>query len=435
VSVPEVKYVRSGDLHIAYSVVGSGSTDLVYVPSAASHLESLWEEPSVARFFRRLASFSRLIMFDKRGTGMSDRVEGVPTLEERMEDVTAVLAATGSERAVLCGASEGGAISALYAATHPDVVVSLIMIGSAATGWQPDAETQRGVDEYIEESWGSGNSIDMMAPSVAGDSRMRAWFGKWERSSASPGAAAALLRMNARFDVRAALSTISTPTLVLHGTGDQIYDISHGRYLADHIDGARFVELPGSDHLPWFQNGDLVLDLIEEFVTGARQGGDADRVLATVLFTDIVDSTKQAARLGDRRWHEVLDHYDLLFGRELDRYRGDLVKTTGDGSLATFDGPGRAIRCASAVLEAVGALGLDLRAGIHTGEIQRRGDDISGLGVVIAHRISSLAGPTEILVSSTVRDLVVGSGINFELRGEHELKGVPGAWEVLAVSD
>jgi class 3 adenylate cyclase len=374
-------------------------------------------------------------MFDKRGTGMSDRAVGVPTLEERMEDVTAVMAAAGSDRAVLFGGSEGGAISALCAATYPEKVISLVLYGCGATGWQPDAERQRIIDEYVEQSWGSGNTVDMMAPSVADDDRVRAWFGKWERASASPGAAAALLRMNARFDVRAALPTISVPTLVLHSTGDRTYDVSQGRYFAEHIDGARFIELPGDDHAPWFQNADIVLDLVEEFVTGSKRGADADRVLATILFTDIVDSTAAATRLGDRRWREVLDQYDALFDVELGRHRGNLVKTTGDGSLASFDGPGRAIHCAQAVREAARALDLDLRIGIHTGEIQRRGEDITGLGVVIANRISALAGASEILVSSTVRDLVVGSGIEFEPRGECELKGVPGTWQLLSVAN
>ncbi|GAC1605087.1 MAG: adenylate/guanylate cyclase domain-containing protein [Acidimicrobiales bacterium] len=433
-AMPHTRYIKAGDVHVAYQVVGTGPLDLVFVPGAASHLECLWEEPGVARFYRRLASFSRLIMFDKRGTGMSDRVQGVPTLEERMDDVRAVMDAVGSTQAALCGMSEGGAIAALFAATFPRRVSALVTIGSGATGWQPGPVAQDEIDRYIEEHWGSGLSVSMMAPSVAKDDRIRAWFGKWERLSASPGAAVELLRMNAQFDINSVLPAISVPTLVIHRTGDLTYDIRQGRALADQVSGARFAELPGTDHAPWFEDPEEILELIEEFVTGARRGAEPERVLATTVFTDIVDSTRQASRLGDRRWKETLDQYDSIVQRELDRLRGRLVKTTGDGTLATFDGPARGIRFACAVRDvAARSLDLELRAGVHTGEVELRGDDISGLAVVIGQRISALAAGGEVLVSSTVKDLVVGSGIEFAEHGAHDLKGVPGRWTVFAV--
>jgi class 3 adenylate cyclase len=432
---PKTRYTRTTDgVHVAYEVLGAGPLDLIYIPFAASHLESMWEQPSVARWFRRLASFSRLVMFDKRGTGMSDRVEGVPTLEARMDDVRAVMDAVGSERAALCGLSEGGTIAALFAATYPHRVSSLVMIGSGASGWIPDPETQRTIDSYLEHHWGSGWSVLMFAPSVQNDERVRAWFGRWERSSASPGDIVKLNRMNAAFDIRAVLPTISTPTLVLRSAGDRTYSLEQGRYLAEHIEGARFVELAGADHAPWFEDPDTSLDLIEEFVTGERHRVEPDRVLATTMFTDIVDSTERASRVGDRRWGELLDQYESLATREVERFGGRLVKTTGDGTLATFDGPGRAVRCAQAMVDAVGPLGIEIRAGLHTGEVDLRGDDIGGVAVHIGQRVSALAGPSEVLVSRTVTDLVVGSGIEFSDRGEHVLKGVPGTWQLYAVA-
>jgi pimeloyl-ACP methyl ester carboxylesterase len=304
-------------------------------------------------------------MFDKRGTGMSDRVEGVPTLEARMDDVRAVMDAVGIERAALCGLSEGGTIAALFAATYPRRASAIVLIGSGAIGWRPGPETQRTIDSYIEQHWGAGLSATMLAPSVQNDEHIQAWWGKWERSSASPGDMVALNRMNAAFDIRAVLPTISTPTLVLHRAGDLSYSLEQGRYLADHIQGARFVELAGTDHAPWFEDPDTNLGLIEEFVTGERHRVEPDRVLATTMFTDIVGSTQQASRVGDRRWGELLDQYESLATREVERFGGRLVKTTGDGTLATFDGPARAVRCAQAIVEAVGPLGIEIRAGLH----------------------------------------------------------------------
>ena len=429
---PTTSYVRAGDVHVAYQVVGDGPVDVLWIPGAASQMECMWDEPTIARWFHRLATSCRLVFFDKRGTGLSDRIEGVPTLEERVDDVQAVLDVVGSTRAALVGLSEGGAIGALYAALCPDRVSSLVAVGSGASGWVPSPEEQAQIDRYVEGMWGTGGSVDYFAPSVAGDERRRAWFARWERLSGSPGTIAAMMRMNARFDIRSVLPTISAPTLVLHRTGDRTYTVEQGRAFADGIPGARFVELPGDDHAPWFEDGDRMLDLIVEFVTGARPVADPDRVLATTMFTDIVDSTAQASRLGDRRWREVLDDYDALVARELERAQGRLVKTTGDGTLATFDGPARAVRCARVVSDQARELGLAIRAGLHAGEIELRGDDVTGLAVVIAQRVCALGGAGEVLVSSTVRDLVVGSGIEFAPHGEHELKGVPDTWRLFA---
>jgi pimeloyl-ACP methyl ester carboxylesterase len=419
-------------VHVAYQVVGEGPVDLVFIPSAVSHVESNWEEPSVARFFRRLASFSRLIVFDKRGTGMSDRVDGVPTLDERIDDVRAVMDAVGSERAVLFGASEGGSIAALFAATHPGSVSALVILGSGAVGCLAPGDVEH-VVELMEGSWGSGDSLAFGAPSVAENAHVREWAGTLERRAASPGTMAALMRMNAAFDIRSALASISTPTLVLHRNGDLLYSVEHGRYLGEHIPHARFVELPGADHLPFWEDPDAILDLVEEFVTGSRRAPDPERVLATTLFTDIVSSTAYASSVGDRRWRETLDDYDSSVAKQIAQFGGRLVKTTGDGSLATFDGPTRAARCACAIRDAARQLGLEIRAGMHTGEIELRGDDVSGIAVVIAQRISAAAGAGVVLASSTVKDLAVGSGITFAELGEYELKGVPDRWRVFTV--
>jgi pimeloyl-ACP methyl ester carboxylesterase len=438
---PETSYAKSGDVHIAYQVLGGGPLDLVYVPGWTSHVEYLWESPTTGRALRRLASFSRLILFDKRGTGMSDRVPeaALPTLEQRMDDVRAVMDAVGSERAAVFGASEGGPLSLLFSATYPERTTALILYGSFPVrkaspdypwGLTPEQRTE--FVEAVEREWGKGADSAVRNPSV--DERFAEWFATLCRMSASPGAALTLLRMNFEIDVRAILPAIRVPTLILHRVGDLRVNVGNSRYLAEHIPGAKYVELPGSDHYMWVGDDDPVTDEIEEFLTGARHAAEPDRVLATVLFTDIVGSTERAAVLGDRRWRELLDDHDAAVRRALARFRGREVKTTGDGFLATFDGPARAVRCASAVVEAVRALGLDVRAGVHTGEVELMGDDVGGIAVHIGARVAAEAGAGEVLVSSTVRDLVAGSGLAFEDRGARTLKGVPGEWRLLAVA-
>jgi pimeloyl-ACP methyl ester carboxylesterase len=443
VDVPETLYTRSGDVNIAYQTVGDGELDLVYVPGWTSNVEYMWAYPPFAHFLRRLAAFSRLILFDKRGTGLSDPVplDRLPTLEQRMDDVRAVLDAVGSDRAALFGHSEGGNMCMLFAATYPERVRALVMLAAFAKRlrsddypWAPTAENREADARALEEGgWGN---IDMSyyAPSKRDDPEFGKWLGGWLRNGASPRAAAGLLRMNSRIDVRAVLPTISVPTLILHRAGDRDVNIEEGRYLAERIPGAQFVELPGDEHVIVAGDVDRLVDEIEEFLTGARPTPEPDRVLTTVLFTDIVGSTDRAVALGDRKWSELLERHHALVRGELDRFRGREIDTAGDGFLATFDGPARAVRCASALRDAVRTLGLEVRAGAHTGEVQLRGDAVAGIAVHTGARIASLAAPGEILVSRTVADLTSGSGIVFEPRGEHELKGVPGTWQVYAVA-
>jgi class 3 adenylate cyclase len=439
---PQTWYARSEDLHIAYQVVGAGPRDLVLVPPFVSHIEHYWEDPLVSRFLTRLASFSRLILFDKRGTGLSDRVppDRLPTLEQRMDDVRAVLDAAGSQRAALFGPSEGGPMSALFAATYPQRTSALILYGTfastirdAAYPWGMDPKERDKVVQAISDRWGQGTYVELLAPSLAGDERFRKWWARLERLGASPGAAMALRRMNGQIDIRQTLSAIRVPTLVLHRSGDLDTSIEEGRYLAAHIPGARFLDLPGADHLPWVGDQDTLLDEVQEFLTGTRPAAEPDRVLATVVFTDIVASTERAAELGDRRWRDLLFSHHAIVRRELERFRGREVKTVGDGFLATFDGPARAVRCAAAIRDGVGGLGLSIRAGLHTGECELIGDDVGGIAVHIGARVAATARAGEVLVSSTVKDLVVGSGIQFVDRGSHRLKGVPGSWRLFAV--
>jgi pimeloyl-ACP methyl ester carboxylesterase len=439
--LPKTEYAKSGDVHLAYQVTGSGPLDLVMVPGFVSHLEYQWEDPRSARFFQRLASFSRLIRFDKRGTGLSDRVGNTATLEERMDDVRAVMDATGSQRAAVIGFSEGGPMCALFAATYPERTSALIMYGSMARrAWAPDHPWGRTSEEHeerlrqVEQAWGTGISIEMYAPSLAGDSSYRNWIAGYERASASPGAVMAIIRMNWEIDARHVLPLIRVPTLVLHRAGDRPVRVEQSRYIAQHVPGARLVEFPGNDHLPWVGDSDAIVDEIEEFLTGVRHHAEADRVLATVLFSDIVGSTERAAEMGDRRWRDVLESYYVLARRELTRFRGREVDTAGDGFFAAFDGPARAIRCAEAIGEGVRSLGIEIRTGLHTGECEVIGEKVGGIAVHIGARVASLARAGEVLVSSTVKDLVAGSGLCFEERGTHTLKGVPGEWRLFAVT-
>jgi class 3 adenylate cyclase len=439
---PKVRYTRSGEVNIAYQVLGEGPIDLVYVMGWVSHLEAFWMDPAQERFFRRLASFSRLILFDKRGTGLSDRVaiNQLPTLEERMDDVRAVMDAVGSKQAALFGVSEGGPMCALFSATYPQRTSALIMYGSYAKRvwdpeypWAPTPEERQRWYDQLEQGWGGVVDINTLAPTAAGDPRFREWWATYLRMSASPGAALALGRMNTQVDIRHVLPTIRVPTLIVHRAGDRDIDVGGARYMAERIPGAKYVELPGDDHLPFVGDQDSILDQVEEFLTGASHHFEPDRILATVLFTDIVGSTERAAALGDRRWRELLELHNRLVRGQLERFRGREVDTAGDGFLATFDGPARAIRCAIACRDELALRDIQVKAGLHTGECELVGDKVRGISVHIGARVASLAAPGEVLVSSTVKDLVAGSGLEFEERGTHQLRGVPGEWRLFAV--
>jgi pimeloyl-ACP methyl ester carboxylesterase len=436
---PKTQYTKSGDLHIAYQVTGNGPGDVVLVPGFVSHLEYQWEYPGSARLLERLGSFSRLICFDKRGTGLSDRVGDIPTLEQRMDDVRAVMDAAASERAALFGISEGGPMSLLFAATYPERTSALVLYGSyARRTWAPDHPFGRSVEEMtrvieaMERDWGGPVGVEIWAPSLAGDERFCRWWANYLRLAASPGAAITVMKMNMEIDVRQVLSSVRVPTLIIHRTGDRVSDVEQGRYLAAHIPGARLTELPGDDHLPYV-NSDQIIDEVEEFLTGTRHEADIDRVLATILFTDIVGSTERAAALGDRRWRDLLAGYYATARRELARFRGREVDTAGDGFFAAFDGPARAVRCAEAISAGVRSLGIEIRAGLHTGECEMIGDKLGGIAVHIGARVAALARPGEVLVSNTVKDLVAGSGLSFGERGVHVLKGVPGEWRLYAL--
>jgi pimeloyl-ACP methyl ester carboxylesterase len=436
---PKTRYVKSDDVYVAYQVVGDGPFDLLVVPGFVSNVEANWRNPDLSAYFRRLASFCRLILFDKRGTGMSDRGAQDFTLEQRMHDVQAILDAVGSKKAALFGHSEGGPMSLLYAATYPQRTSAVVLYGSYAKrsvapdypfGWN-DQEWTR-VLRDIEENWGSPNSLSVVdRTEKTGDvslmaDRLAAYF----RAAASPGAAAAIMRMNREIDVRHILPATRVPTLVLHCTGDPVIEIGHARYLAQKIPDAKLIELPGQDHIPWLGNRDAILDAVEQFLTGAYHVREPERILATVLFVDIAGSTERVALIGDKPWRELLNEFYRRTREVLQNYRGREVSTAGDGFLATFEGPARAIRCANALNNAVRSLNLKVRCGIHTGECELIGDDLAGIAVHIGARVASLAIPGEVLVSQTVRDLVAGSGLAFEDRGTHRLKGVPDEWRL-----
>ena len=459
--MPETQYARCGDLSLAYQVFGSGPLNLVVSGSFVTNVEVMWGSPEFKAFFDRLASFARVVIFDKGGVGMSDPIVKVRTMEERVEEIKAVMAAADCDRASLIGFSEGGSASILLAATEPERVQALVLIGSTAitpipltVDWEDAIDMEPSViiehirsllgDDYapeehqmlrlrevgqaVRDSWGTGEAMALFMPSI----RSRQQLGMIERVSASPGMARATLTALTGLDLRAILPTTRVPTLVIHAK-DDIQPVQFGRYLADHIPGARMLEVPGHDHAPWLYEGDDTLQAIEEFLTGSHPRPQLQRALRTILFTDIVGSTERAAAMGDERWHALLDRHEEVARDTTKRYGGQVIKSTGDGHLATMDGPAQAIRCAEALLAAVEPIGIQLRIGIHTGECELMGDDIGGIGVHIGARIMALAEPGEIMVSSTVRDLVIGSGIGFQSRGTHALKGVPGEWQLLAV--
>jgi len=430
---PKTRYAKSGDVHIAYQVFGEGPVDLVFVPGFISHIENYWDEPSFARWLRRLGSFSRVIMFDKRGTGLSDQVSELPGMDQRMDDIRVVMDAVGIERAGIFGLSEGGSLSTLFAASHPDRAQSLIVCGSFAqfSSWIPTQEALEDFLQYIDNNWGSGESMLMFAPSKEGDLAFQQWWGKFERLGASPAAAITLLRMNSQIDITNILPSVNVPTLVIHRKDDVTVNVEGGRLLAERIPDSKYVELSGADHLPWIgENSDQILDEMEQFLTGERSTPSIERVLATVVFTDIVGSTARAQALGDRAWGDLLGLHDKAVRQELARFRGNEIKWTGDGFLAAFDRPARAIQCSLAIINTVRTLGIEVRVAIHTGEVEYVKNDIRGIAVHIASRVADLANGGEVVVSRTVKDLVAGSGITFEDYGTHELKGVPDLWQL-----
>ncbi len=432
-----IRYAKSGDVHIAYRVFGDGPRDIVLIPGTLSHVELLWEVPSNEHLLKRLTSFARVIVFDKRGQGLSDRV-AEQTLEERTGDVRAVMDAAGSERATIYGWSQGGPMCLMFAATYPERTSSLVLYGTfASMREEPWSVGPEGFDQFLDllqKRWGEGALVLTNAPSRRNDQAFLQWFARIERAAASPGSVLSMMRSDYEIDVRHLLPTIRVPTLVLHRAGDELVPVRAGRYLVEHIHGARYAEIPGTDHLVLdLETQDVIADQIEEFITGERRRLEPDRVLATVMFTDIVGSTQRAAELGDSRWRELRGNWHAVMRRELAAFRGREVDTAGDGLLATFDGPARAIRCACSVRERVRALGLQVRTGLHTGECELVGDGVVGIAVHIGARVAALAGPDEVLVSSTVKDLVAGSGLHFGDRGTHSLKGVPEAWRLFVV--
>jgi pimeloyl-ACP methyl ester carboxylesterase len=433
--LPETRYALSGDVNIAYQVMGSGPLDIVMVPGFVSHVEFTHELAGYTAFLRRLSTFARVVTFDKRGQGLSDRISGAPSLEQRMDDVRAVMDDIGSQRAVIVGFSEGSAMSALFAATYPERVVQLILFGGFAfpAFLLTDAEERIG---RVVKAWGTGELMKSVIPSQAANPDAVSQFAKLERLSASPGAVRAIALLNAQIDVRPILPSVQAPTLVLHRRSDARVPIQLGRDLAARIPNAKFIEYPDGDHAFWSGDTEALLGDIEEFVTGHRESSSSDleRVLATVLFTDIVDSTLSAAAIGDQGWRRLLDSHDHLAQQMIEKHRGILVKNTGDGILATFDGPGRAVRCALAFGAAAQQIGLPLRAGLHTGEIEIRGRDIGGIAVHAAARVMAQSQSSEVLVSRVVTDLVAGAGLKFAERGSHELKGLPGRWDLFAAS-
>jgi class 3 adenylate cyclase len=439
-NVPSIRYARNGDVSIAYTVFGEGPVDLIFVTGFIGHLEIAGEAPLARRFWARLGSFSRVVFFDKRGMGLSDRGAGSYTIEGVAEDMVAVLDDAGVDQVAVFGVSEGGAAATMFAATYPDRVTSLVEYGTYARMSEapdfpdgiPRAELHR-MHDRLFEGWGDPESLRWFAPSCHDDPELREWWGRLLRAGTSPAGIHALLRMYEELDVRPLLPHVQVPTLILWRRDDKLVPPALSRVLADEIPGAKAVELEGEDHLFIAGDQEAMLGEVEQFLTGARQPAPADRILATVLFTDIVSSTERAAALGDRAWRDLLARHDRVARREVERQRGELIKSTGDGILASFDGPARAVIAASNVRDALSEFDLQIRAGVHTGECERIGDDLGGIAVHIGARVGSAAEPGEVLVSQTVRDLVVGSPLEFEDRGAHELKGVPGEWRLFAL--
>lgn len=436
----EVSYARNGDIHLAYKISGTGPVDFLLTPTWFSNLDLYAEFPPMANALRQMPRQARVIMWDRRGSGLSDRLCGPATLEEGMDDLLTVLDAAGSEKAALFGLNESGSLCALTAATHPERVSHLILYGSYATTikqddypWAPTPEERDMQVQFLIEGWGTALA-GMMNPASGMDKEFLDWAAKWQRNSVSPDAVPLFYEALTTTDVRHVLPTISVPTLILHRKQDEVVPFENGLYLAEKIPGAKLVELEGGDHIPFLGDWNTVTQEIDRFVIGDAGDSGEDRVLATLMFTDIVCSTEKAAEIGDSRWRALLDQHDLVLERQLKRFQGKLVKTTGDGSLATFDGPARAVRCAAALQRSVNSLGLQLRIGIHTGEVELRGADISGIAVHIAARVATVAEPGEILVSASVPPLIAGSGLEFVDRGEHELKGVPGRWKIHALT-
>jgi len=442
VSASPIRYATNGEIHLAYRTIGEGPRDLVLVEGAITNLEVLWDIAEYRSYCKQLASFSRLIIFDKRGMGLSDRVR-IGTLEERMDDVRAIMDDAGSESAVLMGVSEGGPMSMLFAATYPQRTQALVLCGAevkeeTTEDWPWGESTRAEIEEYLTienmlERWGKGLAIGYFAPSRKDDERLREVFGRLQIQSASPHDAVAFIRMAHEIDVRHVAPSINTPTLIVHRTDDRVCHVENARWLAKNVRGATYVELPGIDHVPWI-DGDDIMEEVREFLTGVREPAEPERVLATVLFTDLVGSTEHARELGDRRWKETLERHNEIVRHDLARFRGREIDTAGDGFFATFDGPARAIRCARSIVDDVRNVGLDVRAGLHTGEVELAGEAVRGIAVHTGARVAARAGAGEVLVSQTVKDLVAGSGIEFEERGAHALKGIPGEWRLYAVS-
>ena len=439
---PEIRYAKSGDVHIAYQTFGHGAENIVIIPGFISHIEHVWDSPEQSRWLNHLARRARVTVFDKRGTGLSDRLGQLPNLDQRMDDARAVMDAADIARAAIMGVSEGGSLATLFAASHPQRCSALVLYGTFArfSDWFPTQQKFDGFLHYVDTAWGTGNSIAGFAPSKKGDPDFQRWWGRFERLGGSPSAVISLMRMNSEINIENILSSVLVPTLVLHRTQDPTVSIQAGRFLAEHIPNAKLVELDGPDHIYWIgentlQIADIILDFVAHPGTAAPSTAGSRRMLATILFTDIVDSTVRAGELGDASWRKLLEAHDATVRREIARFRGSEVKSTGDGFLVLFDGPARAIQCAKAIMEGMVPLGIELRAGLHTGEVERTQSDVLGIAVHIAARVMDTAQPGEVMISRTVKDLVAGSGTKFDDAGDHSLKGLEENWQLYKVSE